>query len=111
MKAVYFEEFGVLPVLREVPEPLLSAAGVIVRVEANGLCRSDWHGWLGHDPDIALPHVPGHELVGVIDAVGPLVRRFQVGQRVTVRDRDTMAQERVPLAELEAYLAVRLRGA
>ena len=84
MKAVYFEEFGVLPVLREVPEPLLSAAGVIVRVEATGLCRSDWHGWLGHDSDIALPHVPGHELVGVIDAVGPLVRRFRVGQRVTV---------------------------
>jgi alcohol dehydrogenase len=84
MKAVYFEEFGVLPVLRDVPEPLLSASGVIVRVEATGLCRSDWHGWLGHDPDIALPHVPGHELVGVIDAVGPLVRRFRVGQRVTV---------------------------
>jgi alcohol dehydrogenase len=84
MKAVYFEEFGVLPVLREVPEPQLSAAGVIVRVEATGLCRSDWHGWQGHDTDIALPHVPGHELVGVIDAVGPLVRRFRVGQRVTV---------------------------
>jgi len=84
MKAVYFEEFGELPVVREVPEPLLSAAGVIVRVEATGLCRSDWHGWIGHDADIALPHVPGHELVGVIDAIGPLVRRFRVGQRVTV---------------------------
>ncbi|TDW30273.1 zinc-binding dehydrogenase [Cryobacterium psychrophilum] len=84
MKAVYFEEFGELPVVREVLEPLLSAAGVIVRVEATGLCRSDWHGWIGHDADIALPHVPGHELVGVIDAIGPLVRRFRVGQRVTV---------------------------
>ncbi|MDH6235522.1 zinc-dependent alcohol dehydrogenase family protein [Cryobacterium sp. CG_9.6] len=84
MKAVYFEEFGELPVVREVPEPLLSAAGVIVRVEATGLCRSDWHGWMGHDADIALPHVPGHELVGTIDAIGPLVRRFRVGQRVTV---------------------------
>jgi len=84
MLAVYFEEFGELPVVREVPEPLLSAAGVIVRVEATGLCRSDWHGWIGHDADIALPHVPGHELVGVIDAIGPLVRRFRVGQRVTV---------------------------
>lgn len=84
MKAVYFEEFGELPVVRDVPEPVLSASGVIVRVEATGLCRSDWHGWLGHDADIALPHVPGHELVGVIDAVGPLVRRFRIGQRVTV---------------------------
>jgi len=84
MKAVYFEEFGELPVVRDVPEPLLSASGVIVRVQATGVCRSDWHGWLGHDPDIALPHVPGHELVGVIDSVGPLVRRFRIGQRVTV---------------------------
>lgn len=84
MKAVWFDRFGALPVLREVADPEPSAAGVVVRVEATGLCRSDWHGWLGHDPDIALPHVPGHELVGVIDAVGPLVTRFAVGQRVTV---------------------------
>jgi alcohol dehydrogenase len=43
----------------------------VVRVEATGLCRSDWHGWVGHDPDIALPHVPGHEFAGVIEQVGP----------------------------------------
>jgi D-arabinose 1-dehydrogenase-like Zn-dependent alcohol dehydrogenase len=84
VRAVWFDEFGTLPLLREVADPEPSAAGVVVRVEATGLCRSDWHGWLGHDSGIALPHVPGHELVGVIDAVGPLVRRFQVGQRVTV---------------------------
>ena len=84
MKAVWFDRFGELPVVREVADPEPSAAGVVVRVEATGLCRSDWHGWLGHDPDIALPHVPGHELVGVIDAVGPQVTRFTVGQRVTV---------------------------
>ncbi len=84
MRAVYFEEFGILPEVREVPDPAPSPAGVIVRVEATGLCRSDWHGWMGHDPDIALPHVPGHELVGVIETVGPDVRRFSVGQRVTV---------------------------
>jgi D-arabinose 1-dehydrogenase-like Zn-dependent alcohol dehydrogenase len=84
VRAVWFDEFGTLPQLREVADPEPSAAGVVVRVEATGLCRSDWHGWLGHDSGIALPHVPGHELVGVIDAVGPLVRRFEVGQRVTV---------------------------
>lgn len=84
MRAVYFEEFGVLPEVREVRDPVPSAAGVVVRVEATGLCRSDWHGWIGHDDGIALPHVPGHELVGVIDAVGGEVRRFGVGQRVTV---------------------------
>ncbi len=84
MRAVYFDEFGTMPEVREVPDPVPSAAGVIVRVEATGLCRSDWHGWLGHDPDIRLPHIPGHELVGVIDAVGPEVHRFTIGQRVTV---------------------------
>jgi D-arabinose 1-dehydrogenase-like Zn-dependent alcohol dehydrogenase len=84
MRAVYFEEFGVLPEVREVADPVPSAAGVVVRVEATGLCRSDWHGWQGHDDGIPLPHVPGHELVGVVDAVGPDVRRFTIGQRVTV---------------------------
>jgi alcohol dehydrogenase len=84
MKAVWFDEFGVLPSVREVPDPVASDAGVVVRVEATGLCRSDWHGWMGHDADIVLPHVPGHELVGVIESVGARVRRFQVGQRVTV---------------------------
>ncbi|WP_120338492.1 alcohol dehydrogenase catalytic domain-containing protein [Cryobacterium soli] len=84
MRAVWFDRFGALPELREVPDPEPSSAGVVVRVEATGLCRSDWHGWLGHDDGIALPHVPGHELVGVIAAAGPLVTRFAVGQRVTV---------------------------
>ena len=84
MRAVVVSEFGVVPEVREVPDPVPSARGVVVRVEATGLCRSDWHGWLGHDHGIRLPHVPGHELVGVIDEVGPEVRRFQVGQRVTV---------------------------
>ena len=48
----------------------LPKAKVVVKVEASGLCRSDWHGWMGHDPDIQLPHVPGHELAGTIAAVG-----------------------------------------
>ena len=41
MRAVYFEEFGALPEVREVPDPVPSPAGVVVRVEATGLCRSD----------------------------------------------------------------------
>ena len=59
--------------------------GALVRVEASGLCRSDWHGWMGHDPDIRrFPHVPGHELAGVVEAVGGDVRRWRPGDRVTV---------------------------
>jgi alcohol dehydrogenase len=64
------------------PEP--PADGVVVAVRATGVCRSDWHGWMGHDPAIALPHVPGHELAGVVAECGPEVRGFAVGDRVTV---------------------------
>ena len=55
-----------------------------MKVMANGVCRSDWHGWMGHDPDIQLPHVPGHELSGVVEAVGKDVTKWRVGDRVTV---------------------------
>ena len=57
---------------------------MVVEVRATGVCRSDWHGWMGHDPAIALPHVPGHELAGVVAAAGPEVREWRPGDRVTV---------------------------
>jgi alcohol dehydrogenase len=81
---VVYDEFGAPPSVREVADPRVPPAGVVVRVEATGLCRSDWHGWRGHDPGIALPHVPGHELAGVIEAAGAGVRRWRVGDQVTV---------------------------
>ncbi len=56
---------------------------MVLKVEATGLCRSDWHGWMGHDSDIVLPHVPGHELAGTIAAVGSGVTGWAVGDRVT----------------------------
>ncbi|MFI7069333.1 zinc-dependent alcohol dehydrogenase family protein [Micromonospora sediminicola] len=83
MRAVVIEEFGVAPEVREVPDPAPTPDGVVVRVGATGLCRSDWHGWQGHDPDIRLPHVPGHEFAGVVVAVGTEVRGWRPGDRVT----------------------------
>ncbi|MFI7217280.1 zinc-dependent alcohol dehydrogenase family protein [Micromonospora maritima] len=83
MRAVVIEEFGVTPEVREVPDPAPAPDGVVVRVGATGLCRSDWHGWQGHDPDIRLPHVPGHEFAGVVVAVGADVRGWRPGDRVT----------------------------
>ena len=65
------------------PAPAAPADGVVVRVEATGMCRSDWHAWAGHD-DIAFPHVPGHELAGVVVEVGARVGHWEVGDRVTV---------------------------
>ncbi len=84
MRAMYYEAFGAAPEIRTLPDPTPTNAGVVISVKATGLCRSDWHGWMGHDPDIKLPHVPGHELAGTISAVGRDVRRFKVGDRVTV---------------------------
>ncbi|MBZ6076093.1 zinc-dependent alcohol dehydrogenase family protein [Microvirga puerhi] len=84
MKAVVYEQFSAPPRIQNVPDPSPSAEGVVVKVEATGLCRSDWHGWKGHDPDIVLPHVPGHELAGTIVATGRQVTRWQAGDRVTV---------------------------
>jgi alcohol dehydrogenase len=83
MRAMVMDRIGGPLVVREVPVPVPPEGGVVVRVHATGLCRSDWHAWAGHD-DIALPHVPGHELAGVVSAVGPGVERWAAGDRVTV---------------------------
>ncbi|MFI1165192.1 zinc-dependent alcohol dehydrogenase family protein [Streptomyces sp. NPDC020801] len=84
MRAVVFERYGGQAEVRQVADPRPADHGVVVRVEATGLCRSDWHGWQGHDPGITLPHVPGHELAGVVEAVGPRVTRWRPGDLVTV---------------------------
>ncbi|GGR66312.1 alcohol dehydrogenase [Streptomyces humidus] len=84
MRAVVFERFGEPAEVREVPDPRPAEHGVVVRVEATGLCRSDWHAWMGHDPDVVLPHVPGHELAGVVAETGSRVTRWKAGDRVTV---------------------------
>jgi alcohol dehydrogenase len=70
--------------VRAVPDPEPARDGVVVDVRATGVCRSDWHGWMGNDPAITLPHVPGHELAGVVAAAGQEVRGFAPGDRVTV---------------------------
>jgi len=83
VRAVVYDGFSEPPALREVPDPAPPAGGVVIAVKATGLCRSDWHGWRGHDPDIRPPHVPGHEFAGVIAAVGTGVSSWRVGDRVT----------------------------
>jgi D-arabinose 1-dehydrogenase-like Zn-dependent alcohol dehydrogenase len=85
VRAVVYDAFGQMPTVETVPDPAPAVHGAVVRVDATGLCRSDWHGWMGHDPDIRrFPHVPGHELVGVVEAVGADVRAWRPGDRVTV---------------------------
>ncbi|ULP34636.1 alcohol dehydrogenase catalytic domain-containing protein [Mycolicibacterium rufum] len=69
--------------VRDVPVPSPPPGGVVVTVRATGLCRSDWHAWAGHET-LTLPHVPGHELAGVIEEVGAGVTKWSVDDRVTV---------------------------
>jgi alcohol dehydrogenase len=84
MNSIYFTQFkGPLSVV-DIAIPVATDHGVVIKVEATGLCRSDWHAWMGHDSDIVLPHVPGHEFAGVISQIGSAVTKFKVGDRVTV---------------------------
>jgi len=84
MKALVFETFGHAPKVAQVPAPDTPEQGILLEVKASGICRSDWHGWMGHDPDIVLPHIPGHEFAGVIAEVGKGVKNWKIGDRVTV---------------------------
>ncbi|WP_430469430.1 zinc-dependent alcohol dehydrogenase family protein [Thalassospira lucentensis] len=84
MRAAYFTEYQGPINIQTVDDPTPSNDGVVIKVGATGLCRSDWHGWMGHDSDIQLPHVPGHEFAGTIVGVGKDIKRWKQGDRVTV---------------------------
>jgi D-arabinose 1-dehydrogenase-like Zn-dependent alcohol dehydrogenase len=83
MRALVLDAARSRPEVRDVPEPSAPAGGVVVRVVATGMCRSDWHAWAGHD-EVSYPHVPGHELAGEVVDVGTGVTRWKVGDGVTV---------------------------
>jgi D-arabinose 1-dehydrogenase-like Zn-dependent alcohol dehydrogenase len=89
MKAAVLEEFGKpLSVTNDWKDPECGPGDAVLKVEANGICRSDWHlwqggwEWIGFVPP--LPTVLGHEYCGVVEEVGPEVKRFKKGQRVVV---------------------------
>lgn len=84
MRAAIYHEFGGSITVEAIDDPLPKKGGVVIRTLANGICRSDWHGWMGHDPSIILPNVPGHECCGEIVAVGPEVEKWSVGEKVIV---------------------------
>jgi alcohol dehydrogenase len=87
MRAAIYRSFGGPIRIEQVPYPPTPDHGVVVQVLATGVCRSDWHGWKGHDSDVhehGLPFCPGHELSGIVCQVGPQVRQFRPGDRVAV---------------------------
>lgn len=83
MQAILVDAPNAQPRLTSVPDPQPPPHGALVEVRATGVCRSDWHAWVGHDPTVSFPHVPGHEFAGVVRAVGAEVRGFSGGERVT----------------------------
>ena len=84
MRAIVYDALEGPLRVAEVEDPSPPPDGVVLRVEAAGLCRSDWHAWHGHDNVSVFPHVPGHEFAGTIAEVGPEVTRWRVGDRVAV---------------------------
>ena len=96
MEAAVYDIFGGPIHIRRIPIPVCPTDGVIVHVKASGVCRSDWHGWKGHDDDIVqhgLPFTPGHEFSGVVVQLGANLRimnghqdhsGLNVGDRVVV---------------------------
>ena len=82
-KAVEVSAPGVLRVVeRQVSEP--GAGQVRIRVEACGICHTDAATVTGVYPGLTLPRVPGHEVVGRVEALGSGVSRWKIGQRVGV---------------------------
>jgi D-arabinose 1-dehydrogenase-like Zn-dependent alcohol dehydrogenase len=81
MRAAVLTEFNAPLEIQELPDPVYPQDGVLLRVLACGVCRSDWHAWNGSDP-VPLPHVPGHEYCGEVIAVGSQVRRWKIGDKV-----------------------------
>jgi alcohol dehydrogenase, propanol-preferring len=82
-KAVEVSAPGVLRVVeRQVAEP--GAGQVRIRVEACGICHTDAATVTGTYPGLTLPRVPGHEVIGRIEALGAGVSRWKIGQRVGV---------------------------
>ncbi|MDN7246418.1 zinc-binding dehydrogenase [Planococcus shenhongbingii] len=81
MKALVIEDVQ-KAVIQEVPVPVIEKDGLIIKTMANGVCRSDWHVWVG-DHGIVQP-VIGHEFCGIVEEVGSEIKNFKRGDRVIV---------------------------
>ncbi|MCX7706845.1 MAG: zinc-binding dehydrogenase [Anaerolineae bacterium] len=92
MKAVRLIAIGEPLALQEVPVPQYGPGEVLVRIKAAGICHSDAHYRAGVSPAGPLPLTLGHEIAGVVEAVGPGVTRVKPGQRVCLHYLVTCGQ-------------------
>ncbi len=84
MRAMVLQQAGQALKLTELPEVVPGPGQIALQVRACGVCRTDLHVVDGELPDAKLPLVPGHEIVGIVSAVGAGADQFRLGQRVGV---------------------------
>lgn len=72
MRAAVIRQYRADLSLETVPDPVCEADGVVVKVLACGICRSDWHGWVGEHAKVKPGAIPGHEYCGEVVEAGPL---------------------------------------
>ena len=85
MRAAVIREFHEPLVIEERPIPEPGPGDIRVRIETSGVCHTDIHAAHGDWPvKPALPLVPGHEGVGLVDAIGEGVTRVGIGERVAI---------------------------
>lgn len=81
MRAAVLREYNADLSLETVPDPRCEEDGVVLKVLACGICRSDWHGWVGEHPRVKPGQILGHEYCGEVVEAGPQAR-WAVGDRL-----------------------------
>ncbi len=81
MRAAVIEEYRKDLAIRDLADPVCEADGVVLKVLACGVCRSDWHGWVGEHPRVKPGQIPGHEYCGEVVEAGPAAR-WKPGDRL-----------------------------
>ncbi len=81
MRAAVIRQYRADLSLETVPDPVCEPDGVVVKVLACGICRSDWHGWVGEHAKVKPGAIPGHEYCGEVVEAGPLAR-WNVGDKI-----------------------------
>ena len=106
MRAAFVEGFADPLGIGEAPDPVCPEDGVVLRVLACGVCRSDWHGWVGEHPRVTRGSILGHEYCGEVVAAGPRAR-YAVGDRL-IEER-VRVNARMHLFSLKQNLDLLLR--
>ena len=81
MRAAILRTYNHPLVIEDIPDPDCPPDGVVLKTIACGVCRSDWHGWVGEHPRVKPGQIGGHEYCGEVVAAGPDAQ-FKVGDKL-----------------------------